>query len=383
MLRFIGAVFCLVCLAACEPTQIDNDDTLTEQSELVSAIERNDLPALKALLTEGADPNQTNGNGAPLLVAAALKKQNAAVAVLLAAGADANAQYPDYLNATALMVAVQNNDVGLARSLLAAGANVNILDANKDPAINWAAYYGYGDLIDLFLENGATTLSMGHGAPREILMRRGHQALIYKLALHDGLPKPDEATRALIAAIELDNASAVHSALNNDADKDAVDATGRPVLALAAREGKINALKALLAAGALVDATDQIGYTPLMEAAREAEIDAVKALLAAGADANHAGKPNGLSLSVVHMAALGNSTKIATLIADAGADLDVKGTFGGTAQGWAYGEGKYDMVEALAELGADLRVKNSYGYSVADAIEGQGPDQLKKLLSTQ
>lgn len=385
LLRFISVIWCSAFLAACEPAQTNTADTdaAVDPSALVLAVEQGDADSVGALLSRGADPNQSNSSGAPLLVAAALNKQNAVVEALLAAGADPNAQYPDYLNANALMVAVQNNDVGLARTLLGAGADVNVLDANNDPAINWAAYYGYGDLIDLFLENGATTLSVGHGSPREILMRRGHQALVYKLAAHDGLPEPDAATKSLISAIEEDDAASVAAALADGAEVDALDASGRPVLALAAREGKVTALLALLNAGATVDAPDQIGYTPLMEAAREAEVDAVKALVSAGANVNHAGKPNGLSLAVIHMAALGNSIEVATLVAGAGANLDAKGTFGGTAQGWAYGERKYDMVEALARLGADLTVKNTYGYSVADAIENQGPDQLKKLLNPE
>lgn len=371
---------CVLVVSADIRAEAVNSAKPDDANALVEAVERGDEALVRQLLLNGISPNQSTSKGAPLIIAAALEKQNIIVEALLSAGADPDAQYPDYLNANALMVAVQNNDPELARKLLDAGADVNLLDANKDPAINWAAYYGYGDLIDLFLANGATTLSVGHGAPREILMRRGHQSLVYKLAKHDGLPTPDTTTKGLVTAIMKDDAEAVKTALENGANANASDATGRPVLALAAREGKMDALAALLVAGATVDAPDQIGYTPLMEAAREAHVGTVTALLAAGADANHTGKENGLALSVIHMAALGNSIEVAKLIANAGADLDAKGKFGGTAMGWAFSERKYDMVAALVNLGADAGVKNAYGYSVADAIESQGPAYLKELL---
>ena len=59
---------------------------------------------------------------------------------------------------------------------------------------------------------------------------------------------------------------------------------GTSVLMQAAASGNVDAVSALLKAGAAVDATDAHGDTALMIAAREGRPEVLRALLAAGAD---------------------------------------------------------------------------------------------------
>ncbi len=56
---------------------------------------------------------------------------------------------------TALMQAVQDNQVDRVRRLIAQGANVDELDANGDAPLIIAAYKGYTDILRLLLEAGA------------------------------------------------------------------------------------------------------------------------------------------------------------------------------------------------------------------------------------
>ena len=56
---------------------------------------------------------------------------------------------------TALMRAVQNNDVAEVKRLIAQGANVNELDANQDAPLVMAAYEGHTEIVRLLLEAGA------------------------------------------------------------------------------------------------------------------------------------------------------------------------------------------------------------------------------------
>jgi protein DGCR14 len=57
-------------------------------------------------------------------------------------------------------------------------------------------------------------------------------------------------------------------------------------LALAAREGHVGVIAALLKAKADPNLPNDLGATPLMLAAASGDVDSVKALLAAGADVN-------------------------------------------------------------------------------------------------
>src|SRR5574341_1566349 len=56
---------------------------------------------------------------------------------------------------TALMRAVQNNDVDEVKKLIAQGTNVNELDANQDAPLVMAAYEGHTEIVKLLLEAGA------------------------------------------------------------------------------------------------------------------------------------------------------------------------------------------------------------------------------------
>jgi ankyrin repeat protein len=64
---------------------------------------------------------------------------------------------------TALMKAVQKNDVDRARTLIAAGANVNELDPNGDAPLVMAAYLGHTEIVKLLLEAGADVAAVDPG----------------------------------------------------------------------------------------------------------------------------------------------------------------------------------------------------------------------------
>lgn len=56
---------------------------------------------------------------------------------------------------TAVMKAVQKNDVAAIDKLIAGGANVNELDPNGDAPLVMAAYLGHADIVRKLLEAGA------------------------------------------------------------------------------------------------------------------------------------------------------------------------------------------------------------------------------------
>ncbi|MDN3354250.1 ankyrin repeat domain-containing protein [Actinomadura sp. DC4] len=93
---------------------------------LFDAVERNDLTAVEALLSRGADvdapdPRHPPWYAAPALVTAAGRGYTEMVRLLLANGADVNAR--DAAGGTALIWACNGERADCARLLLAAGAD--------------------------------------------------------------------------------------------------------------------------------------------------------------------------------------------------------------------------------------------------------------------
>lgn len=64
---------------------------------------------------------------------------------------------------TALMKAVNSNNVALVRDLIQQGTDVNELDANQDAPLVIAAYKGYTDILQLLLEAGADVKAVDPG----------------------------------------------------------------------------------------------------------------------------------------------------------------------------------------------------------------------------
>jgi ankyrin repeat protein len=277
-------------------------------------------------------------------------------------GADPNRRQDGGLAATPLMWATGMDNPRLVAVLLEAGADVNTVDAMGDPAINWAAYYGHVGAIELLLEAGADTFLTGHGNAVEIVMRRGHQEALRVLLQHRGsLPNRSGIEVALEDALTSGDMDTL-SALAGDMDiNNARDFAGRPVIQSAARAGAADAIAWLASQDYDIDATDAIGFTALFEAARDGQSAAVAALIAAGADVNHLSDANALSLTTLHLAAIGGDVESVRLLLDAGADPDAQGRLGGTALMWAAFEGSREAAQLLIERGANAELATQDG----------------------
>jgi len=93
----------------------------------------------------------------------------------------------------------------------------------------------------------------------------------------------------MLEAVELGDDARVEALLKRGVDANTVGPKGNPLLTLAARDGKQEIVKTLLAARPNVNARNAHGETALMLTAYNGHLDVAKALLAAGAEVNHAG----------------------------------------------------------------------------------------------
>ncbi len=151
--------------------------------------------------------------------------------------------------ASELILAIDNEEVKKARSLLSHGADPNATGRNGATALIHAVGTGNESLVRLLLERGALVTVKGPGG---------------------SLP--------LDAALRNRDARIARLILSRYQDK------GVSQLLDASRKGDRSSLTLLLDAGANVNGTGEMGETPLMVAAGGGQIDTVKFLLEKGAD---------------------------------------------------------------------------------------------------
>lgn len=127
-----------------------------EYPPTVKAIWKNDLDELRRLLRDPARVNELDPDGRTPLMAAAIEVNLAAVEILLAAGADVNAQ--DRVGWCALHFAAQEQQsCDVCRALLDAGAGHDLREAHGNTPLFLAVFNsrGSGDLIQLLRSRGA------------------------------------------------------------------------------------------------------------------------------------------------------------------------------------------------------------------------------------
>ena len=239
-------------------------DVNTAQGDGMTALHwatfKDDLVLAKMLLAAGANVKVTTRNGAITPLNMAAKNGNAAmVSALLKAGASATEITAEGM--TPLMAAALSGSVDTTKVLLDAGAEVNAREkAHSQTALMFAAAEGRADVIKLLASRGADLK-----ATTEVVK-------LEKARFDDdGNPipvRPDESA----GGSTVTGGNTVMGAMN--------------ALLFASREGMLDAVKALVAAGADLNQPNAEKSTPLIIAIANAHYTTAKYLVDAGADVN-------------------------------------------------------------------------------------------------
>jgi ankyrin repeat protein len=223
------------------------------------AAERDDLGVIEALLKAGARADAKTRHGVTPVSLSALNGSGGAIARLLAAGADPNSTMN---GETALMTAARAGRVEALRALLAAGADVSTrVGSTGQTPLMWAASRNNAEAVRLLLEAGV-----------ELNARTARTA---------PTPRPNAAATAAQALVT--NFEGGRSMFNSPPP------TGFTAFLFGVRSGSIDAVKALLDAGANVNDTLSDGSSALVVAAANAHWELASLLLDRGADPNLAG----------------------------------------------------------------------------------------------
>ncbi|MDR2920426.1 MAG: ankyrin repeat domain-containing protein [Tannerella sp.] len=125
----------------------------TADKRLLQAVDKNDVEAVKKLITEGSDLNPKNYYGSTPLAQACLKNQQEIAMLLIDAGAailltDKYKQYP-------MQLAAENGGHDVVQRLLAMGSPINAQTTDNSTALQWAAEKGHLEIVKTLIEAGA------------------------------------------------------------------------------------------------------------------------------------------------------------------------------------------------------------------------------------
>jgi ankyrin repeat protein len=134
-------------------------------------------------------------------------------------------------------------------------------------------------------------------------------------------------------------------------------------------------MRFLLGAGADIDARDAGGWPPLAGAILNGRAEAVRRLISAGADPS-ATSPSGNLLEVAGQ----TSASMTALLIRAGADPSARGPSGETPLIWSAHHARPDVVELLLNVGADVTIRGANGWTPLHAAIAGGSAECVRVL---
>ena len=225
------------------------------------AVRAEDIETVDALIRAGARVKTASRHGVTPLYLAADLGNAAMIRRLVAAGADANGT--DISGDTVLMAAVRSGTLDAVRALLDAGAEVNAAEPQVGhTALMWAVREDRPELVSLLLARGASVDAKTRTGAQPAARPPGAGGGSHGVGIvRGGVPPQGEQPPA---------------------------PGGMTALSFAAREGRLEAARLLLDAGADVNAREANGISPLVMAITNRHTKVAAMLLARGADPNAA-----------------------------------------------------------------------------------------------
>jgi len=253
-------------------------------SDVADAAMRKDKAAIRTLLQKNADPNTLQPDGTTALHWAARWDDSDMASILIRAGAQPQARNRD--GATPMFLAAVNGSARMIDILLNAGADPNSAVLSRgETALMMAARTGNLDAVKVLLDAGAKVNATEDLHGTSALMwaaEQGHAGTVQYLIERGA----DVAAVSKVLEPIRRNGLTFARGANGPATGDPMG--GLTALLFAVRQGSLETVRVLVAAGANVRQPTVDGSTPLLVAVQNGEYEIARFLIERGADPNQA-----------------------------------------------------------------------------------------------
>jgi ankyrin repeat protein len=280
-----AGAFALLLFAAGWPALAAGD------TRLADAAMKRDVAAVRTLIDQKVDVNAPGADGTPPLHWLVRVDDFENARRLIRAGADASK--PNRYGVTPMSLAAANGNAAMIALLLEAGADANVVDKQGETALMTAARVGTVDAVKTLLDHGATVDTRDPAFQQTALMmavREDHPDVV-KLLVDRGAAVNVQTRTGATPAWILPNSvpgfghgiGIVRGGLPDRGSRFLIPGAMTPLL-YAARDGRVESAKILIAAGAELERADANGITPLLMAITNDHVDMARYLIDRGAN---------------------------------------------------------------------------------------------------
>lgn len=368
-IKNLALSFFLLCLVSgfCQKKSTKQQEYI---HQLFNAINEVNLESITIL--PNAIVNALDSTGLSALSHAVRSKELKLVKLLLEKGANPNLINKDNLRTTALMQCSNVNSPEIAALLIEKGADVNILDKNGDPVIHWAAYFGQEELTQLLLDHNAKTdLSSIHSdGVMQVALKEWKSNIVATLMVNGVSTVLVSASgKKLIDAVKTQKIQFLQNTLTK-VSTNTLDASGTPLLVIAAEQGHLDIVKVLLKKGADINIMNPTGHTALNRSIYFEKQEVVDFLLDQGADVNKT--DDIFILPPLIAAAIKNNAEIGKKLIEHGAEVDVLDKINKFSPLiWAVIYGHIDFVKMIMDYKPNLNIITTYGTTVNEMTQNK------------
>lgn len=276
---------------------------------------------------------------------------SAKIFALLREGAPVD-QRGGFMNETALIIASRHGNLGIVRTLLKAGADINARTKYGDTALTAATYFCHPHVAEFLLQHDAEVNVKNYG--------------------YGSTP--------LMLAVECGDLAIVKALISNGAHVNEKNKRGMTALIPASVKGHTEIVQLLLDASANLEETWEKGGTALYESAQQGHNAIVQTLIAKGANINARLRHNGWTPLMIAVAE--GHTTTAVIILESGAEVNISNNKGRTALMFAAWHGDNEITEMLLKYGANPNIipNDDEGMTALMAATTKGYQEIVKML---
>jgi uncharacterized protein len=283
--RLCAAGFALIVSAVPVPANAAGD------TRLADAAMKRDVAAVRTLIDQKVDVNAPGADGTPPLHWLVRVDDFESARRLIRAGADASK--PNRYGVMPMSLAAANGNAQMIALLLEAGADANVVDKQGETALMTATKVGNVDAVKTLLDHGAAVDARDPAFQQTALMmavREDHPDVV-KLLVDRGAAANVQTRTGATPPWILPNSvpgfghgiGIVRGGLPDRGSRFLIPGAMTPLL-YAARDGRVESAKILIAAGADVERADANGITPLLMAITNDHVDMARYLIERGAN---------------------------------------------------------------------------------------------------